>query len=160
LSLDQINKWLIFVANLGVLVGIYFLIAELDQSNRIAEGEARDRNASAEFQLAQLISDNERLLDLSIKLRESNPELSPVEDELARHLATLYVSNWGKLVVQNSTGLLPEKSLSFSQSGIEATINGYPGLAAYIGDYLEARDILSSSTNPIWEAVWKEVQKY
>jgi hypothetical protein len=33
MNLDKLNRWLSLLANLGVLVGLIFLIAELNQSN-------------------------------------------------------------------------------------------------------------------------------
>jgi hypothetical protein len=36
MNLDKLNQWLSLLANLGVLVGLVFLIAELNQANRIA----------------------------------------------------------------------------------------------------------------------------
>ena len=47
LDLDKLNRWLGVFANLGVMIGLIFLIFELDQSNRIAERDSRQANARA-----------------------------------------------------------------------------------------------------------------
>ena len=157
MNIEKLNHLLNFLASIGVIIGIYFLVAELNQANRIAEGEARDRNTAAEFQLAEVISANDRLLELSVKLKQPDPQLDAIEKELAAKLTMLYVSNWGKLVVQNSTGLLPESSLRFAKSGIAATFTDYPGLAAFVADYAESRGISRDTSNPIWRTVWDEI---
>ena len=40
MNLEKLNSWLILVANIGVVVGIFALIAELNHSSRIAEVSA------------------------------------------------------------------------------------------------------------------------
>lgn len=156
---EKINQWLSLAANFGVIVGLVFLVVELHQANVIAEGEARDRNAEAIFQIAQAISESEELLKLSVKLRKPDPELSPLEDELAKQLAAMYINKWGKLVIQNSTGLLPESSLAFGQAGIAATFDEYPGLSPYVATFLEYRGVTRNNSNPVWGTVWAELIK-
>lgn len=160
MNTQKLNQWLTLAANIGVILGIAFLAVELNQANTIAQGEARDRNADVILDIAQAISENEKLLGLSVKLRDPNPELSPVEDELAKQLAAMYLAKWAKLVIQNSTGLLPETSLYFSQDGIAATFEEYPGLSPYVARFLEDRGVTSATTNPIWVTVWDEILEH
>ncbi|MEM9301930.1 MAG: hypothetical protein AAGE01_07455 [Pseudomonadota bacterium] len=154
---EHLNDWLALAANFGVILGIGFLVYELQQANTIAQGEARDRNSAAIFDISQAIAENERLVALTVKLRQATPELSETEHELARRLAAMYVSQWGKLVIQNSTGLLPESSLSFGQAGIAATFDQYPGLAPHLAEYLSYRGVTAGTTNPVWRVVWTEI---
>lgn len=160
MNTDKLNQWLTLAANVGVILGIAFLVIEVRQANIIAEGEARDRNAVIIFEIAQAIAESEGLLEVSVKLRDPNPELSPVEDELARQLAAMYISKWGKLVIQNSTGLLPDSSLRFGQNGIAATFDEYPGLAPYVAKFLDYRHTSRLSTHPVWGKVWEEVLEH
>ena len=37
---DKLNRWLSLIANIGVVVGIFFLIAEVNHASRLAEVEA------------------------------------------------------------------------------------------------------------------------
>ena len=157
---EKLNHWLSLAANIGVIVGIGFLVVELNQANTIAQGEARDRNADVIFDMAQAVSESEGLLEVSVKLRDPAPELSPVEAELATQLAAMHISKWGKLVIQNSTGLLPESSLLFGQRGIAATFEEYPGLAPYVAEFLEYRRVSRDTANPVWGTVWAELLRH
>jgi hypothetical protein len=35
MNMDKLNKWLMLVANIGVIVGIAFLAVEVNQNNRL-----------------------------------------------------------------------------------------------------------------------------
>ena len=76
MNIEKLNHLLNFLASIGVIIGIYFLVAELNQANRIAEGEARDRISAAEFQLCRgALGANDSLLQLSVKLQQPDPQL-------------------------------------------------------------------------------------
>ena len=63
MNLDNLNKWLTLGANLGVLVGIFALVIELQHSSRLAQVNAYQTrnseivNASVELALSQELSD-------------------------------------------------------------------------------------------------------
>ena len=43
--MDAVNRWLTFGANLGVVVGIFFLAFELQQNNELLEAQAEETQA-------------------------------------------------------------------------------------------------------------------
>jgi len=51
MNLDKLSKWLVLVANIGVVIGIFALIAELNHSSRLAEVSAY-QNRMTEIQEA------------------------------------------------------------------------------------------------------------
>ena len=51
--MDKLNKWLVLAANIGVVIGIYALVAELNHSSRLAEVSAF-QNRMTEIQEANV----------------------------------------------------------------------------------------------------------
>ena len=157
INLDKLDNWLGVFANLGVMIGLIFLIVELDQSNRIAERDSRMVNARSIFDISQLQLETPGILELRTKLRDPEIELSPVEQEQAMLLAAAYLSVWGNLVIQQSTDLLPPGSLRFGMDDIDSTINNLPGLVPYIQEWFLERNISPEIQVPIWAHVWQAV---
>lgn len=154
-KLDNINRWFTLLANLGVVVGLIALAAELDQSNRIASREAREANADTMFEVARMAISSPELTNLFVKMRDPQASLNDIEAEQARHIAAIYISSWGRLLVQYSTGLLPESSLEFGLSGMRHVIAEYPQLHPFIRERLISRGISETSTSFVWGEVFK-----
>lgn len=155
MDLDRLNRWLGVFANLGVMIGLIFLIFELDQSNRIAERDSRQANARSIFDMSQMQLEMPGVLELRVKLAEPDAELGPIEREQAALLAAAYLSVWGNLVIQQNTDLLPERSLRFGKRDIDSTIDGMPGLVPYIEDWFFDHGIRPGQSAPIWNHVWE-----
>ena len=79
IGLDKLNQWLALVANIGVLVGIFFLVVEINQNTaaiRISTSQAM-ASEQAEFNRGFMDPDIARIL---VKVQESGyPSLTPVE---------------------------------------------------------------------------------
>jgi len=157
LHLDKLDNWLGVFANLGVMIGIIFLVVELDQSNRIAERDSRMVNARSIFDISQLQLEMPGILELRTKLRDPKNILNPVEQEQAELLAAAYLSVWGNLVIQQSTDLLPAGSLRFGMNDIDTTIDNLPGLAPFIEKWFLERGVPPEINVPIWRHVWEAV---
>lgn len=41
MNVDQINRWLMLAANIGVIAGIVFLAVEIQQNNELMASQAR-----------------------------------------------------------------------------------------------------------------------
>lgn len=80
MNLDNLNKWLTLLANVGVVVGIFALITELNHSSRLAEVSAF-QSRMTEIQGAQVeIATSEGLAVLLEKYETEGIEaLSPIE---------------------------------------------------------------------------------
>lgn len=157
LNLENLDNWLGVFANLGVMIGLIFLVVELDQSNRIAERDSRMVNARSIFDVSQLQLEMPGILELRTKLRDPKAKLSPVEKEQAELLAAAYLSVWGNLVIQQSTDLLPEGSLRFGKDDIDTTIDNLPGLAPFMEKWFLERNVPPQINVPIWRHVWDAV---
>ena len=80
MNLDSLNKWLTLLANIGVLLGIFALVIELDQSTRLAEANAyQARNSELQDFSVQMANSPELLLVLNKYWDEGLESLNNVE---------------------------------------------------------------------------------
>lgn len=84
---EQFTQWVSLVANLGVLVGLVFLVIEISQTNSLMESEERYNRAVIALSGPDLLIENP-LLVTAIRKRNNSEELS--EDE--RILLNAYYS--------------------------------------------------------------------
>jgi hypothetical protein len=78
LDYEKLNSWLAVLANLGVLIGIFFLAIELRQNNELMEAEARFNRVSASAEAYNIRSTNGELAEIHVKVNKSQP-LTDVE---------------------------------------------------------------------------------
>ena len=75
---EKLNSLLTLLANLGVLVGIFFLAIELRQNNELMEAEARFNRVSASKEAFNIQSTNGELAEIVVKVNNGQP-LTEVE---------------------------------------------------------------------------------
>ena len=75
---DKANRWLTLGANLGVLVGLILLIAELNQNRDMMRAQTRHELAMGIVDLFQTPASNEQLADLMYRAK-SGEEMTPTE---------------------------------------------------------------------------------
>ena len=80
MTLDKLNKWLALIANIGVAVGIFAIIVELNQASNLAEVSAF-QSRMTEIQEAQVqLALSDDLAEILVKYDSSGVEsLTPVE---------------------------------------------------------------------------------
>ena len=78
LDYEKLNSWLAVLANLGVLIGIFFLAIELRQNNELMEAEARFNRVSASGEAYNIQSTNGELAEIHVKVNKSQ-SLTDVE---------------------------------------------------------------------------------
>lgn len=76
MSIDNLNKWLTLVANIGVVAGIIFLAIELRQNSKSTELQAAQSYMSISHELDFRIVDDPSLIALFLK----SPEDRTAED--------------------------------------------------------------------------------
>lgn len=80
MNLDKVNQWLTLVANLGVLVGLFLLVIELNQATHLAETDAYVNRLNQIQEAAVNFSTSESLARIQVKARtEGVNSLDPVE---------------------------------------------------------------------------------
>jgi hypothetical protein len=78
LDTEKLNSWLTLLANLGVLLGIFFLAIELRQNNELMEAEARFNRVSVSREAFNIQSTNRELAEIIVKANNNEP-LTEVE---------------------------------------------------------------------------------
>lgn len=123
LSLDRL---LSISANFGVLVGILFLIMEIQQANRIA-------TTAAEIEIRSLFSGvNEAAyavpgMDaLLVKAQSQNEVLTPEESIRFRGYVLRLTNTWLALEIAYSNELLPEDTYSVIEDDVRGFIQRNP----------------------------------
>ena len=93
---DRLNRWLNLVTNLGVIIGIAFLIIELDQTNRIARYTAE---VGWRSQAIEINSNRIEYSETYAKLQADEAELTPSERAqalmMARQLFNFHLRSTG-----------------------------------------------------------------
>ena len=137
MNIDNLNKWLTLIANLGVLAGIVFLSLEIDQSNRIAIREARSQLLDTRAEINMASWANEDIAELMVKLRELAPELTPIEEYRAYSFAMLQITQAIDLNANYEGGFLTDQLLARNMEGARNVIRGLPALAPYLRQGIE-----------------------
>lgn len=89
MDVDRLNRWLALGANVGVLFGLIFLIAELNQTGEMNRGETRNQVASELLELLRDVGNNPQLAGLITKA-EKGDELSDSETlQYTRHILSM-----------------------------------------------------------------------
>ncbi len=84
--MDRLNQWLTLLANVGVIVGIAFLVVEIRQNDQMLLEDQRLREASAFLEMeaqymeaSQQISSNKELAELLARTRSENATFTRAE---------------------------------------------------------------------------------
>ena len=149
MELDKLNKWLTLIANLGVLIGVFFLVVELRQSNSIANREAASEITSAGSKLNSGVVENPEFAMLRSKLRDADAELSPMEEEQALSWTLMQLNFY--ILVDNSyeNGLIDESLYEIYQQASLRTVRRYPGMFNFLIEVLSELKLTSRSNSII-----------
>ena len=137
---DRLNRWLNLVVNLGVIVGIAFLIVELDQTNRIARYTAEIGWRS---QAIEINSNRIEYSETYAKLQADEAELTPSERAQALMMARQLFNFWINAESAYNLGLISDATLDRALIDISVVFKEAPGLipfAAYLLDIYEMED--------------------
>ena len=106
MDVDKLNRWLTLVANLGVIVGIIFLIVEIRQNTTISRSQTRSQQTMSVLTLHQFES-NPDLLAAYEKVAKSLP-LGFKDQFLLALIANANFRHWENSYYQRQEGLFPE----------------------------------------------------
>jgi hypothetical protein len=132
MNLDRLNQWLSLLANLGVLVGLIFLIAELNQSNRIAVYSAESTRRTQFLEMNATRIENPEII---AKLMHPEPELTDVEWVQALYTARQQTNTWIDAENAVINGLLSDATYEEIFNDIDVVVNEMPGLIPFF-EYL------------------------
>jgi len=108
---EQVHRWLTLAANLGVLVGILLLIAELSQNLTAVRAQTRHDLSSDIVELFTQVAGNEQLA--SVRRRADAGELLTPDEAYQYALITrAFFRYWEDVHYQYRTGLYDETEFS------------------------------------------------
>lgn len=125
MKLDTLNQWLTLLANVGVLIGLFFLVAELNQSNRIAIYSAESNRTSQFLYMNTTRIENPETI---VKLMDPNPDFSDTEWVQAIYTARQQINTWVDAENAVINGLLSEATYKAMYNDIDVVIKEMPGL--------------------------------
>jgi hypothetical protein len=111
MKLDQLNRWLTLAANLGVLLGIFLIIAELRQNARITQAQTRNDVSTELLDLLTPVYTDPQLADL-LNRAEAGDDLNDVEAAQFRYRAQTMFRYWENVHYQYRVGLYDEAEFS------------------------------------------------
>jgi hypothetical protein len=125
MNLEKLNQWLSLLANLGVLVGLVFLIVELNQSNRIAAYSAESARRTQFLDMNASRIENPEII---AKLMNPDPELNDIEWVQALYTARQQTNTWLDAEHAVINGLLSEQTRTEIFNDIDVVVTEMPGL--------------------------------
>ena len=132
MNTDQINRWLSLVANLGVIVGIFFLVFEIRQSNRIAlatnEIAIRDSYGSVN----ELLSSNSEISGILAKARDPDSTFTGTEREMAESFVARMFNIWIATERAYDQGMASRALLEIALDDLRWHYESFPGFRDFI----------------------------
>jgi hypothetical protein len=131
------NQLAATLANIGVIIGLVFLVLEIQQSNKIA-------TATTEIEIRSLFSElNEALYAVpevnELLVKAQNPDAKLTEQEKIRaHGFVLRLSNaWQAVEVAYMNDMLPTDTFSVIEDDVRTVLTAYPALAPFFRQMIE-----------------------
>jgi hypothetical protein len=92
MNTDSVNRWLTLGANVGVLIGIFLLVAELNQNSKLMQAQIFSERASQGIELFMSVAESEDLSDIHAVLENSDyPADTSVLSELSPEQKNRYL---------------------------------------------------------------------
>jgi hypothetical protein len=152
---DRVNRWLTLGANIAVLVGIFFLAAEISQNTDMMRTQINQSRAELSMSEAEAMYNSPYLPEILYKLRNGE-QISGVERERYNHFLRGLHRNLDNQLRQHREGYLADnvprsvrKALTAEVAPIEAARDQWSRTKGSFSDeYIEFVDsILSENSN-------------
>ena len=152
----DVRSLLELIGVIAVVLSLIFVGLQLQQANTIAGREARTDILALSMELNSAVLEEPTAVDLYLKLRNPNPDLTDREAELAFWVTNLHSNYWGVMFGAVDSGLIPDTSIAVYEETVRRTFRDYPGICRFVGDGFRTRN----STAPrIIRTVLEEVEK-
>ena len=105
------QRWLTLAANVGVLVGIFLLIAELGQNRSMMRAQTRNELSIGIVDLFVRVAENEQLASLRVRA-DAGEELTPLEAYRYEIITRAFFRYWENVHYQYRIGLYDDVEFS------------------------------------------------
>ena len=158
MHIERIDKWLTLLANLGVLIGIVFLVVEVRQSNRIAiattEISVRDQYRSHN----ELVLANDAVAELLVKAADADGEFSEVETEKLYAYLYGYINTWKSIEIAYENGMLPRTTFEVVLDDVRLALNDYPAIRPMARNWMASYQ--SEADSKIYAVIRDELERF
>ena len=118
---DKLNRWLTLVANVGVLVGLFLLIIEIDQNSDLVRAQIHQARSDQHIAYRMEVADSDHMLSARLKLEEAGgfndlnsiDQLSPLQARRIQEFLTARHQDYDNLYYQYQQGYLDEEFYVF-----------------------------------------------
>lgn len=122
MTLDNVNRWLTLVANLGVLAGIAFLIIEVNQNTQATTAAARDATVGHTLNFFEQSMDSKTIAYADFKIK-SGAELDGYERAQLRRYQYYNFRVFENIYTQYEQGLFTDHEWSRFRSIINEVLD-------------------------------------
>ena len=143
MDLDRLNQWLTLAASVGVIIGLIFLIVEINQSNRIASYAAEPSRRNQFIELNSVGIENSQIV---AKLQAGDMELSPPERAQALMMAKQLLNTWKDAEAAYDHGLLSDETFHPTIRSIKVTVQESPGLTPFLAYLVDVYKLADESS--------------
>jgi hypothetical protein len=127
---DRLNKWLTLGANVGVLIGIMLLIAELSQNYEIVRAQTRTELSQSLLDLLALTASNKELAEILVRA-DRGEELTDAEQYMFTSRSESVIAYWQNVHYQGRNGMYDEDEFSKHIQLMGYVLNTSPGLVRH-----------------------------
>ena len=142
---------------IAVVISLIFVGYQLQQSNRIAERDARAEIVANHISLNAIVLENSELAELLGKHRTYGIVVNSVEAEQSRRLADLWFQLWASVVVAYESGYLPERLYRGYLGSAISTIEQYPGMESYFNERIGNLGTNTETPSDFWKIVSDQI---
>jgi len=155
MNVAKLNDFLSIIANVGVLIGLVFLILELNQSNRIAIAASEAEIRSTLIAPGYSILENPELIELLSKLQRNDP-IDDSELTAAAVIVGMRFSTWAGVVEQYNMGVFSDNTLNNYTEDMKTFFKNTPGALPFLAVIRENYNI-QSGENPLYDVFLAEL---
>jgi hypothetical protein len=121
------------IGGVAVVLSLLFVGLQLQQSNSIAEREARSEIPFLTMDINRLALEEPEIASLLVKLSDrSNENFTKEEQHQAYSLAGMYLNLWAVTSSAVDSGFVPENVLSIYLGNVRIALEVYPGLCPFL----------------------------
>ena len=106
--MDKLNQWLSLTANVGVLIGIFFLAFEIQQNTQMMRAQTKDAVLDKQIQIAEWIATNEYAAKVYAKGSDGEDIRGTAEGDSYAFIVNGQLQVWENEYYQYKLGLYDE----------------------------------------------------
>jgi len=121
MQIEGLNRWLTFGANIGVVIGIVFLVVEINQNTVATRIAARDSATQGHIDYMAYMLDSSVLASAAAKAN-ANQELSYLETQQLSVFHELRWRHYERVYYQYQNGVISDQEWTGYENGIKQSL--------------------------------------